>query len=106
MNSRETWWTWPGSNRRPPACKAGALPTELHALGVQFYGIWPRGAHRALVVLQEFAFRSGERVKQRFDKGVGVDKLPGPLFAPRLENFLLLHLLQRFVRIQRFLHRR
>src|SRR6266478_4696367 len=25
------WWTWPGSNRRPPACKAGALPTELHA---------------------------------------------------------------------------
>src|SRR2546423_12766533 len=28
---RETWWTWPGSNRRPPACKAGALPTELHA---------------------------------------------------------------------------
>src|ERR1700716_3194329 len=25
------WWTWPGSNRRPPARKAGALPTELHA---------------------------------------------------------------------------
>ena len=28
---REKWWTWPGSNRRPPACKAGALPAELHA---------------------------------------------------------------------------
>ncbi len=26
---RETWWSWPGSNRRPPACKTGALPTEL-----------------------------------------------------------------------------
>ena len=26
-------WSQPGSNRRPPACKAGALPTEL----------WPRG---------------------------------------------------------------
>ena len=26
----EKWWRWPGSNRRPPACKAGALPTELH----------------------------------------------------------------------------
>jgi hypothetical protein len=26
-----SWWTWPGSNRRPPACKAGALPAELHA---------------------------------------------------------------------------
>ena len=26
------WWSQTGSNRRPPACKAGALPTEL----------WPR----------------------------------------------------------------
>ena len=23
------WWSQPGSNWRPPACKAGALPTEL-----------------------------------------------------------------------------
>ena len=23
------WWSRPGSNRQPPACKAGALPTEL-----------------------------------------------------------------------------
>ena len=29
--SEDIWWTWPGSNRRPPACKAGALPAELHA---------------------------------------------------------------------------
>src|SRR6185503_14033885 len=29
----EVWWSQTGSNRRPPACKAGALPTEL----------WPRG---------------------------------------------------------------
>ena len=27
-----TWWSQAGSNRRPPACKAGALPAEL----------WPR----------------------------------------------------------------
>jgi hypothetical protein len=26
---RVRWWSWPGSNRRPPACKTGALPTEL-----------------------------------------------------------------------------
>src|SRR5512136_1453135 len=26
---RDEWWSWPGSNRRPPACKTGALPTEL-----------------------------------------------------------------------------
>lgn len=25
----EHWWRQTGSNRRPPACKAGALPTEL-----------------------------------------------------------------------------
>ena len=24
-----TWWSQAGSNRRPPACKAGALPSEL-----------------------------------------------------------------------------
>ena len=30
----EVWWSQTGSNRRPPACKAGALPTEL----------WPRCA--------------------------------------------------------------
>jgi hypothetical protein len=30
------WWSQTGSNRRPPACKAGALPTEL----------WPRRCSR------------------------------------------------------------
>ncbi len=25
----KNWWSRSGSNRRPPACKAGALPTEL-----------------------------------------------------------------------------
>ena len=28
----EIWWSRTGSNRRPPACKAGALPTELRPL--------------------------------------------------------------------------
>jgi hypothetical protein len=28
--SQKPWWRWTGSNRRPPACKAGALPAELH----------------------------------------------------------------------------
>ena len=27
------WWRMTGSNRRPPACKAGALPAELILLG-------------------------------------------------------------------------
>ncbi len=29
---RSLWWSQTGSNRRPPACKAGALPTELWPL--------------------------------------------------------------------------
>ena len=37
LNLRLAWWSQTGSNRRPPACKAGALPTEL----------WPR-SHQAL----------------------------------------------------------
>jgi hypothetical protein len=28
----QIWWSQTGSNRRPPACKAGALPTELWPL--------------------------------------------------------------------------
>jgi hypothetical protein len=27
--TRRFWWRMTGSNRRPPACKAGALPAEL-----------------------------------------------------------------------------
>jgi hypothetical protein len=26
-----SWWTWGGSNPRPPRCERGALPAELHA---------------------------------------------------------------------------
>jgi hypothetical protein len=28
-NKQWTWWSWTGSNRRPQACKARALPAEL-----------------------------------------------------------------------------
>ncbi len=42
---RPTWWSQPGSNRRPPACKAGALPAEL----------WPLwSVHRKVVGLGRF----------------------------------------------------
>ncbi len=33
------WWSLPGSNRRLPACKAGALPTELRPhIGLRSFG--------------------------------------------------------------------
>ena len=30
LRGGDEMWRWAGSNRRPPACKAGALPAELH----------------------------------------------------------------------------
>ena len=30
VSSIRPWWRWGGSNSWPPACKAGALPAELH----------------------------------------------------------------------------
>ena len=38
------WWSQTGSNRRPPACKAGALPAEL----------WPqlKPGHRIMILLR------------------------------------------------------
>jgi hypothetical protein len=29
IGGKSNWWSQAGSNRRPPACKAGALPAEL-----------------------------------------------------------------------------
>jgi hypothetical protein len=44
------WWRQTGSNRRPPACKAGALPTELcprpNANGRPTTVARPRSPHR------------------------------------------------------------
>ena len=34
MKFGEIWWSQTGSNRRPPACKAGALPAELWPLNL------------------------------------------------------------------------
>ena len=31
------WWRWGGSNSWPPACRAGALPAELHPLRACFF---------------------------------------------------------------------
>jgi hypothetical protein len=41
----EAWWSQTGSNRRPHACKARALPAEL----------WPRTRRRMLLVALAFA---------------------------------------------------
>ena len=45
LRSSEGWWSRSGSNRRPQACKARALPTELR----------PRGSKRSWVQLVRLA---------------------------------------------------
>ncbi len=36
-SSCRNWWSQSGSNRRPPACKAGALPAELWPLWLVYF---------------------------------------------------------------------
>ena len=51
------WWSQTGSNRRPPACKAGALPTEL----------WPRAngwlANRSSRILAQASPHSASKTR-------------------------------------------
>jgi hypothetical protein len=49
------WWSQTGSNRRPPACKAGALPTEL----------WPRAGRRPAVISHQSPVTRGLRRPSR-----------------------------------------
>ena len=51
---RYRWWSQTESNRRPPACKAGALPTELWPRASQ-YKLARRAAARAWLVQPAFA---------------------------------------------------
>src|SRR5262245_7363821 len=45
--SAKGWWAVTDSNRRHPACKAGALPTELTALSELYCRrAWPRQGWR------------------------------------------------------------
>jgi hypothetical protein len=48
------WWSQTGSNRRPPACKAGALPTEL----------WPRTSRISAGKFGWLASRSSRQLAQ------------------------------------------
>src|SRR5271170_5203419 len=49
MLENKTWWTIQGSNLRPPACKAGALPTELIAHIKFVRRLFGRGCHRKFI---------------------------------------------------------
>ena len=42
--STRSWWSWSGSNRRPPACKADALPAELQPQAISRFSKSTRGS--------------------------------------------------------------
>ncbi len=58
------WWSQTGSNRRPPACKAGALPTEL----------WPRCSIHA----DDFVLRPVDHRSRYQTRMVGPGRLELP----------------------------
>lgn len=63
---KEKWWSQTGSNRRPHACKARALPTEL----------WPHqdGCHR----LEQDALDEDRSANHRPKRVVGLGRLERP----------------------------
>src|SRR5665213_1754929 len=70
LSYRPIWWSWSGSNRRPPECKSGALPTELQPPDCFASLKWPGIALTSL--------RAGT-----FDGRVSLLSLPtGPLWRP------------------------
>ena len=54
----EAWWSQTGSNRRPHACKARALPAEL----------WPRTRRRMLTGLNQPAFANATARQPSFKR--------------------------------------
>ena len=51
FSSRGGWWSWTGSNRRPHACKARALPTELCPRRCQLQSVMAWCTHPIVVGL-------------------------------------------------------
>ena len=76
------WWSQTGSNRRPPACKAGALPTEL----------WPRRAGLAPARFRAKAWRAmaclAAAPKERRLVGLGRFELPTSRLSSARSNQL------------------
>ena len=57
------WWRWGGSNSWPPACKAGALPAELHprilwGFGTPLFPFLFENPFRTLKIEQHASFKS------------------------------------------------
>ena len=75
-----SWWSQSGSNRRPPACKAGALPAEL----------WPRFRSFSSILkrILELSSDSSRNVFSLFLVGLGRLELPTPRLSSVCSNQL------------------
>ena len=81
-SASEGWWSQTGSNRRPPACKAGALPAEL----------WPRKSVNLITCPQP---------KLRSLVGLGRLELPTSRLSSARSNQLSYKPVIRFLEMRR-----
>jgi hypothetical protein len=81
----QAWWSWSGSNRRPPECKSGALPAELqpHSLKRLRCTQAPepisenyRGRLDAAVRRKASPASKSQNSKWRSGTGFGLERLP------------------------------
>src|SRR5919108_484887 len=80
--SRFAGWAVPGSNQRPPACKAGALPTELTAPGRPVYelhcaALWEKRPRRRSTASPDSAQARGGRSLLLCSPALGDEKRGG-----------------------------
>jgi hypothetical protein len=92
---RPDWWSQTGSNRRPPACKAGALPTELWPLVQRELNVraerWPASrSSRPKPRLRPVGLRRAvfTRLRERRLVGLGRFELPTSRLSSARSNQL------------------
>ena len=78
----QEWWSLSGSNRRPPACKAGALPAELRPQVVGLGGLEPPASPLSGVRSNHLSYRPN--VLSQLSGGACRDRTDDPLLAKQV----------------------
>ena len=71
--SNGKWWSQAGSNRRPPACKAGALPAELWPRDLSFFRL-------AALVVRSLGHVPDVHSRRSLTTALPAEKSPASLF--------------------------
>jgi hypothetical protein len=81
-HSKANWWSWSGSNRRPPECKSGALPAELQPL-IRRPRVKARDRNKIIEAdwmlpagARPIRQSSSQNSKWRSEDGFGLERLP------------------------------